>query len=318
MPHGLDHWSPSPSVALELVARRPSPPRQQSFGYAARGAAYAPLRFDERVAHQHNGVRLLDGPQRHAPVVVPRGHAAAGSGARVKNTSSGKLLISFPAGVAASRRLSARQSRLGRKSRASGSVATLTERTAAGLLMLEWKPSEAEPFPSPAPSAPETPGPSNSDGSRIDDNLADAQEPHLTTAAADASAVALPTPPTSQPAAPTLPSSLVGQMGPPSVLPQPSVPLQAALVERDASSPADTFYHPTAYRPVRGAPRLRQPRRGEATEACRRPECAEDGARAPHSWRGRCSQGTHYTSVRAIRLRVSPLCLRTPTGLMRV
>ena len=251
-------------------------------------------------------------------MVVPRGHAAAGPSARVRNASSGKLLISFPAGVAASRRLSARQSRLGRRSRASGAVATLTERAATGLLMLEWKPSEAEPFPSPAPSAPETPAPSAADRSRIDDDIAGAQRPYFTTAAADAPAVALPTPPPSQPAATPLPPSLVGQVDPPSVLPQPTVPLQAALVERDASSPADTFYHPTAYRPVRGAPRLRQPRRGEATEACRRPECAEDGARAPHSWRGRCSQGTHYTSVRAIRLRVSPLCLRTPTGLMRV
>ena len=112
--------------------------------------------------------------------------------------------------------------------------------------MLEWKPDEAEPSLSPAPSAPETPGPSAAESSRIDDDLDGAQRPYFTTAAADAPAVALPTPPPSQPAATPLPSGLVDQMDPPSVLPQPTVPLQAGLVERDASSPTDTFYHTTA------------------------------------------------------------------------
>ena len=246
VPHGLGQWSPSPSVARELLARRRSGPGRLSHGHAERNASTAPLRIGGLAAPHHKRVRLLDEPQELPPAAPPRGLAAAAREEPAQRPPCGKLVISFPAGVASSRLLSARRPQHGKKSRASGAAPKLTERTATGLLMLQWKPDSAESGSSPALSAPETPGPSPDVAARVSDYSECAQGPHMTTAAADAPAVALPTPPPPQPAAPTPPSSLVGQMNPTSVLPQPSVPLQAVLVERDASSPTDKFYHPTA------------------------------------------------------------------------
>ena len=317
--HTLGQWSPSPSVVRELMDRRGARPAQSSLGCAARSAKFAPLRFEGRDEPQHKKLRLADEPHRPAAAALSFGqtHSWAQDDESVQRPSTGKLRITFPTGINASKRLSARRPQHGRKPRVAGAADMVMGPVRPDLLRLQWHPNSSEPGVSPAPSAPETPDPTPRDVAHVDVAPASAQEPEFTTAADDAMAVALPTPPTHQPAATTFPSGPSGLMDPTSVLPQSTVPLQAVLAARDASSLPDTFYHPTAYRPVRGAPRLRQPRRGEATEACRRPECAEDGARAPHSWRGRCSQGTHCTSVRAILLRVSPLNLsacNTPAG----
>ena len=202
-PHGLGQWSPSPGVARDLMARRFTGPGRQSLGNAARMTSFAPLQFGGCSAPLHKKVRLLDEPHRLAAGVVPLGIANTTLDEPKRKVSSGKLVISFPVGVSASNRLSARRPQHAKKSRAAGATAALTERPVTDLLLLEWNRAPCEPGVSPAPSAPETPGLSPNDGARVDDVTASAQEPHTTTAAADASAVALPTAPTPQPAATT-------------------------------------------------------------------------------------------------------------------
>ena len=97
---------------------------------------------------------------------------------------------------------------------------------------------------------------------------------HTTPASADATAAAMPQPPTPTPAATPSPPSLDGQVDPSCVLPQPTVPLQAALVARDASSRPDTFYHSTAAAQCAVLPvgldpvEARQKRRADDAHAC--------------------------------------------------
>ena len=214
---------------------------------ASRNVKFAPLRCEWRDDPQVKRVRLQQEPHKPTALSLPlsRAHAWAPCDEPVRKSSSGKLRIAFPPGIAASRVLSARRPQHGIKPAAVDDSAVLNAQATAGLLMIKWDPSSGMQGMSPAPPAPETPGMPSRDDVHVDGPCANAHQSH-TTASADATAAAMPQPPTPKPAATPSPPSLQGQVVPSCVLPQPTVPLQAALAARDASSRPDTFYHPTS------------------------------------------------------------------------
>jgi hypothetical protein len=163
--HARGQWSPSPSVTRELIAMRYGPGRRPLID-ASKNVKFAPLRCEWRDDPQQKRVRLQQEPHKPTALALPlsRAHAWAPRDEPVRRSSSGKLRIAFPPGIASSKRLSARRPQHGSKPAVVDDTAVLNAQATAGLLMLKWDPSSGVPGVSPAPSAPETPSTPNRDG----------------------------------------------------------------------------------------------------------------------------------------------------------